>query len=78
MHLAPGRYRFTTSSPYVTSVIYDVDAGGIKTPAGYLEWDAAGDCYRLGQTALAVTPPSSFVATTPGTPAIAGSYSPAP
>lgn len=78
MHLAPGRYTFTTSSPYVTSVTYDVDAVGIKTSFGYLTWEPEGDCYRLGNTGLAIVPPGGFVATTPGTPAVSGTYAAAP
>lgn len=83
MHLAPGRYTFTTSVPFVSSVTYDVDADGIRTPFGKMEYHPGPpDYYSLGTTAVAVmslTPaPGSFVATTPGTPPIAGGVAHAP
>ncbi len=40
--LTPGQYRLTTTNP-PTTVVYTVDANGVNTTFGYLEWQDSGD-----------------------------------
>ena len=58
-----------------------MDANGIKTPAGYFEYDPATDLYRMPPAGIACGGPPgyAFAATCPpGTPTAGGAYASAP